>query len=207
MTSAATFWDKAAPRYAASKISDPEGYRATLERTIAHLSPTDHVLEIGCGTSSTALELAGHVAHITATDISPAMIEIGREKAAEVGVENITLIAGEADDPTVFANGPFDGVLALNVLHLLENQAGVLAQLHANMKPGGLLISKTACLGEKWFFKPLVSIMALFGKAPFVRHQRISQLQKAILDAGFEVVEESIQPGTPPRLYMIARRV
>lgn len=207
MTSAATFWDKVAPKYATSKISDPDGYRATLERTIAHLAPTDHVLEIGCGTSSTALELAGHVSHITATDISPAMIEIGREKAAEASVGNITLIAGEADSPTVFANGPFDKVLALNVLHLLENQPEVLAKLHANMKPGGLFISKTACLGEKWFFKPLVSIMALFGKAPFVRHQRISQLREAILDTGFELVEETTQPGTPPRLYMIARRV
>ncbi|UWQ94374.1 methyltransferase domain-containing protein [Rhodobacteraceae bacterium M385] len=207
MTSSATFWDKAAPKYATSKISDPEGYRATLERTIAHLSPTDHLLEIGCGTSSTALELAGHVAHITAIDISPAMIDIGREKAAEAGIENITLIAGEADDPAVFANGPFDGVLALNILHLLPNQTEVLAAIHANMKPGGLFISKTACLGEKWFFKPLVSIMAVFGKAPFVRHQRISQLQKTIQDAGFEVVEETTQPGTPPRLYMIARRV
>ena len=90
---------------------------------------------------------------------------------------------------------------------MLPNQTDVLTQIHANLKPGGLFISKTACLGEKWFFKPMVSVMAFFGKAPFVTHQRLDDLRAAILGAGFEVEEELIQAGTPPRLYMVARRV
>lgn len=207
MTSSASFWDKAAPKYATASISDMEGYRATLERTIAHLLPSDRVLELGCGTASTALELAPHAAHITATDISPAMIQIARDKVAEAGAGNITVMSGAADDAEVFKGTPYDVVLALNLLHLLPNQAEVLARIHASLKPGGLFISKTACLGEKWFFKPLVSVMALFGKAPFVSHQRVAALRSAIKQTGFEVVEEQIQPGTPPRLYMVARRV
>ncbi|MBY4892508.1 class I SAM-dependent methyltransferase [Rhodobacteraceae bacterium N5(2021)] len=207
MTSSASFWDKAAPKYATSAISDMEGYRATLERTIAHLSPTDRVLELGCGTASTALELAGHVAHITATDISGAMVEIGRGKVAEAGVDNITLHTGVAGDPEVAEGAPFDAILALNLLHLLPNQTEALAQIHDMLKPGGVFISKTACLGERWFFKPLVSVMALFGKAPYVTHQRVAALRTAIAAAGFETLEETTQPGTPPRLYMVARRV
>ena len=207
MTPSAKFWDKAAPKYATSAISDIEGYRATLAQTIAHLKPTHRVLEIGCGTASTALELAGHVAHVTATDISPAMIEIGHQNAAKAGVENITLTAHAADDPTSFESGPYDVVLALNLLHLLPNQAEVMARVHASLKPGGLFISKTACLGERWFFKPLVGVMTLLGKAPYVTHQRVDALRRAIKQTGFEVVEELTQPGTPPRLYMIARRV
>ncbi|ABD55576.1 methyltransferase UbiE/COQ5 family [Jannaschia sp. CCS1] len=75
------------------------------------------------------------------------------------------------------------------------------------LEPGGLFISKTACLGEQWFFRPLVGLMTLVGKAPHVLHQRQSALRAAILGAGFEVVEELSQPGTPPRLYMVARRL
>lgn len=207
MTASATFWDKAAPKYATSAISDIEGYRATLARTIAHLKSTDRVLEIGCGTASTALELAGHVAHITATDISPAMIEIAHQSITNAGVDNITLAAHPADDPAMFTGGPFDVVLALNLLHLLPNQAEVLARVHASLKPGGLFISKTACLGERWFFKPLVSVMTMVGKAPYVTHQRVAGLRSAIKQTGFEVVDDLTQPGTPPRLYMIGRRV
>lgn len=206
MTSQSTFWDKVAPKYATSAISDLEGYRATLDRTRAHLSATDRILELGCGTASTALELAGDVAHITATDISPAMIEIGRQKAADASVETITLRTGGASDADVARDAPYDAILAFNLLHLLPNQADVLSQIHGMLKPGGLFISKTVCLGERWFFKPIVGIMALIGKAPHVLHQRQDDLRKAIGAAGFEIVEEQSQPGTPPRLYMVARR-
>ncbi|QXT38115.1 class I SAM-dependent methyltransferase [Gymnodinialimonas ceratoperidinii] len=204
MTTASTFWDKAATKYAASKMSDPEGYRATLERTRAHLQPQDHVLEIGCGTASTAIELAPSVAHFTATDISSAMIDIGREKTRAAGVENISLFVREASD---VPEGPFDAILAFNLLHLLPNQAETLARVHASLKPDGLFISKTICLAEKWYFRPLIGVMALFGKAPFVTHQRVDELRAAILAAGFEPVEELIQSGAAPRLYLVARRV
>lgn len=207
MTSAAAFWDKIAPKYAAAKISDMGGYRATLATTLAHLAPTDRVLELGCGTGSTALELAGHVAHVTAMDISPAMIEIARTKIAAAGVDNITLLTGAAGNPGGVQEAPFDVVLALNLLHLLPDQPAALARIHDSLKPGGLFISKTACLGEKWFMKPLVSVMALLGKAPYVTHQRVNALRDVILGAGFEPVAELVQPGTPPRLYLVARRV
>ena len=207
MTSAATFWDNAAPKYAKSPISDMDGYRDTLARTISHLKPTDRVLELGCGTASTALDLAPHVAQLTATDVSPAMIEIAREKVSEASQHNITLLAAPAGDPSLAEGAPYDVILAMNLLHLVPDQAAALAQIRALLKPGGLFISKSACLGEKWFFKPLVGIMRAIGKAPFVTHQRTHQMRQAILDHGFEMVEELIQPGMAPRLYMVARKL
>lgn len=207
MTSSATFWDKAAPKYARSPISDMEGYRATLARTIAHLKPTDRVLELGCGTASTALELAPHVAHLTATDVSPRMIEIAAEKLREARAHNIDLLAVAAGDDALRKAAPHDVVLALNLLHLVPDQAAVLAQVHALLKPGGLFISKTACLGERWIFKPLVGAMRLIGKAPFVAHQREGDLRRAVIGAGFEIVEEVRQGGAAPRLYLVARRI
>ncbi|ABD55575.1 class I SAM-dependent methyltransferase [Jannaschia sp. CCS1] len=121
MTSQAAFWDKAASKYATSAISDMEGYRHTLERTRAHLRPTDRVLELGCGTASTALDLADDVAHVTASDISPAMVEIGQQKVAEAGAENITVVTSIAGDTDLAQGAPYDVVLALNLLHLLPN--------------------------------------------------------------------------------------
>lgn len=207
MTSSIAFWDKVAPKYAQSKISDMSGYRDTLTTSIKHLSPTDRVLELGCGTASTALEIAPHVAHLTATDISPAMIEIGREKVWDAGHRNITLQAASVTDDVLQDGAPYDVVFALNLLHLLPDQSAALAQAHSLLKPGGLLISKTPCLGEKWFFRPMISVMRALGKAPLIVYQREAELRDAILSAGFETVEEVIQPGTPLRLYCVMRKV
>lgn len=207
MTTSARFWNKAAAKYEKSAISDMEGYRDTQDRTIRHLKPTDRVLELGCGTGSTAVEFAPHVAHLTATDISSAMIDIARTKAAEAGLTNISLRTGEAGDPDVVDDAPYDVVLALNLLHLIPDQTRALQQIHRALKPGGLLISKTACLGENWYFRPLVTVMRWVGLAPYVSTQRIAAVRKAIVSAGFEVVEELSQSGSVARLYMVARRV
>ncbi len=207
MTSPDSFWDKAAPKYAKSPISDIDGYRATLERTISHLKPTDRVLEIGCGTASTAMDIAPHVTHLIATDLSPVMIDIAREKLWDASLRNVDLRVAPADQAAQATDAPFDAILALNLLHLVPDQEAVLAHIHGALKPGGLFISKTACLGERWFFKPLVGLMRLIGKAPYVTHQRTDELRRAIVAQGFSVVEELTQTGAAPRLYLVARKV
>lgn len=207
MTNSAKFWNKAAAKYEKSVISDMDGYRETQDRTVHHLSSTDRMLELGCGTGSTALELAPHVAHLTATDIASAMIDIARTKVAEAGVDNISLLVGAAGDPEVLEGAPYDVALALNLLHLVPDQTRAMQQIHEALKPGGLFISKTACLGEKWFFRPLIKVMGWVGLAPYVAIQREAEVREAILSAGFEAVEELSQSSSITRLYMVARRV
>ena len=57
----ARFWDRIARKYAADPIKDMDGYARTVDRTRHHLRSTDTVLELGCGTGTTALKLAAHV--------------------------------------------------------------------------------------------------------------------------------------------------
>ena len=87
-TDTGNFWDKIAPKYAKKPVADPAAYEAKLDRVRALLRAEDRVLEIGCGTGSTALTLAPNVAEITATDISGGMIAIAEDKHAAAGVEN-----------------------------------------------------------------------------------------------------------------------
>ena len=70
MQDATLFWDRIAPKYAKSPVRDQQAYEATLARTRSYLGAEDKVLELGCGTGSTALILADAVAEYTATDLS-----------------------------------------------------------------------------------------------------------------------------------------
>ena len=84
----ARFWDRIARKYAADPIKDMDGYARTLDRTRHYLRGTDVVLELGCGTGTTALWLAPHVSRMVATDLSGEMIAIAREKAAAEACRN-----------------------------------------------------------------------------------------------------------------------
>jgi len=148
MTTAENFWDKAAQNYAKRPVADMESYDQTIERTRAYLNTSDQVLELGGGTGTTALRLADAVGHITSTDISSKMISIAQGKAETEGVSNATFrqaAIGDADN----SEGPYDAVLAFNLLHLIEDVPNTLSEIHATVKPGGLFISKSACLAEK----------------------------------------------------------
>jgi len=199
------FWDGISAKYAARPVSDPASYDHTLERTRAYLSPGDRVLELGCGTGTTALRLAGDVAHITASDISAEMLAIGARKAAEAGAQNVTFL--HADVHAAAASGePHDAVLAFNLFHLTGSLPESLAAAASLVKPGGYLISKTICLAGKPLIGLLVRAMGLVGKAPKVTFVSIGELDRAITAAGLEIVETGVFPKSPPARFVVARK-
>lgn len=209
MKQASKFWDKNAVKYAASPIKDQQAYEYTLERTRSYLRASDHVLEIGCGTGSTALLLAGSVAQFTGTDISPEMMRIAREKAAAQGAATLTFNVATAAQSARDATD-MDVVMGFNIFHLAEDLEGILASLATRLKPGTLLITKTPCLNEpsigpmRFLFRGLIPVMQFLGKAPFVRSLSFHQLEAIITEAGFQIIEA----GSHPKMsrYIVARR-
>lgn len=207
MTAATAFWDRIAPKYAASPVSDAAAYEATLAHTRALLSPTDRVLEIGCGTGSTALVLAPHVGDYVATDLSSAMLDIAREKAWDAGQRNLSFQRAAADRG-VLPEGPFDAILAFSILHLLDDLDRGLAECHARLRPGGRLISKTPCIaGRMALLRPVIAAMQLFGKAPHVLYFPPQELERRLRAAGFEIEETVYFHKSRNRPYFVARKL
>lgn len=217
MQDTAKFWDGIAEKYARSPINDMDAYNYTLERTRSHLGPRDRVLELGCGSGSTALLLAPDVAEITASDVSPGMIAVGKRKAEAESVRNIRFAAADVLDPAL-GEGPYDAVLAYNMLHLLPDLPKALERVSGLLKPGGLFISKTICRpvpGSGWtrermfltLMMGVLPLMQIVGKAPFVRITRIAELEGMITGAGFEIIETGNHPAQPPRRFIVARKV
>jgi ubiquinone/menaquinone biosynthesis C-methylase UbiE len=206
MRNSAEFWDKLADKYSKKPVKDMENYNKTLDCSRKHLSTSDEVLELGCGTGSTALLLAPSVKQITASDISSRMIEIARGKAVTQEVENARF-----DRATLFdeglEKGSFDVVMAFNFLHLLEDIPGAVHRVHELLKPGGLFISKTVCLAERSrLWSLLLAVMKPLGFAPYVRCLKVAELEDIITSTDFQIVETGFYPPSPPSRFIVARK-
>lgn len=200
----AAFWDRIAPKYAKDPISDQASYAKTLGRMRAILQPRHAVLEIGCGTGSTALELAPGVASYVGTDVSPEMIKIAKDKQFADLPARLRFDVAPAD---ALPDGPFDAILALNLLHLVRDPAHVLRAVSDALPRDGLFIAKTPLIKDgAWFLPPMIKLMRLFGKAPFVNSFSSRELAKMLKSAGFEVIEEIEQGGMAPRIFTVARK-
>jgi ubiquinone/menaquinone biosynthesis C-methylase UbiE len=185
----ARFWDRVARKYAADPIADMAGYEASLQRTRGLLSTAHNVLEIGCGTGSTALRLAANTGRLLATDISAEMIAIAKEKLASQPTPQLSFALADADVPT-FGTTTYDRVLAFNILHLVSDLDQTLAMAAQALRPGGLFISKTPCIAE---MNPLIPHLALplmraIGKAPHVQCLNEAQMRAALTRQGFQIV-------------------
>ena len=206
MDRSARFWDRIAARYARKPVADEAAYQRKLEVTRSYLRPEMEVLELGCGTGSTAIVHAPHVKHIRAVDISSKMLEIARRKAEAAGIANITFAQSTVDDLAV-PPASVDVVLALSLLHLLDDRDGAIAKVYGMLKPGGLFVSSTACLGGTFhWFRPIAPIGKALGLLPLVRFFSKEDLHDSLTAADFEI-EHSWQPGKGKAVFIVARKI
>ncbi|MBZ0166493.1 MAG: class I SAM-dependent methyltransferase, partial [Candidatus Omnitrophica bacterium] len=159
MNQSEKFWNKTARKYAKGPIKDMAGYEKTLEDTRKYLGSDKTVLEFGCGTGTTALKLASSTKDYTATDLSSEMIAIANEKKREQNATNVSFVQATLEDD-VLKEGSYDVILGYNIVHLLPDPAAALKRIQSLLKPGGVFISKTACLRESWFWPLIVPIVA-----------------------------------------------
>lgn len=199
------FWNFLAKRYARQAISDQAGYERKLDITRRHFPSQARVLEFGCGTGSTALLHAPFVHSVLAVDYSEKMIAIAREKAAAEGIENVTFEVAELRDTTA-ADGGYDAVLGLNILHLMPDWKDAIGTAFSRLKPGGVFVSSTACLaGKMKMLRAFLSVGNALGILPGVMSFTQEDLTGAMVAAGFEVVD-LWDPGPGKAVFIVARK-
>ncbi|MEE9158595.1 MAG: class I SAM-dependent methyltransferase, partial [Gammaproteobacteria bacterium] len=205
MDQSTKFWDKIAERYAKQPIADEAAYQKKLQVTREYFRPDMEVLEFGCGTGSTAITHAPYVKHIHAIDISSKMIEIAQGQADAKNVENVTFKRSTFDKFSV-SDQTLDAVLALSILHLLENKEEVIAKVHKMLKPGGIFVTSTACIGDTMmrFLKFIVPIGKFFGLMPWVKVFTTKDLQHSFNEVGFEI-DYQWQPGKGKSVFIVAK--
>ncbi len=206
MTDTAPFWDKIAERYAKRPVPDEDVYRRKLEITQGYLRPDMKLFEFGCGTGSTAIKHAPFVDHLHAIDVSEKMLDIARDKAAKADVDNVTFERAAIDDLHV-ADESYDVVLGLSILHLVADRDRTIAKVQKMLKPGGIFVSSTVCLGDKlWFFKYIEPIGRFLGLMPMVKVFTVKALEDSLTKAGFELDHRWV-PEKGHTAFIVAKKV
>ena len=205
MAQSSRFWDRHAERYARRPVADETAYQKKLAVTRDYLRPDMEVLEFGCGTGSTALAHAPHVKHIRAIDISERMLAIARAKADVAGIGNVSFEQAAIDDLAV-ADAAYDAILGLSILHLVADRDAVIGQVHALLKPGGVFVSSTVCLGETMKFLRIVGPVGKFlGLLPLLRVFTANELVASLTGAGFAIAHRW-QPAKGKAVFIVATR-
>ncbi len=205
MRPSARFWDRIAVRYSKQPIEDPASYEKKLRITQSHLRPEMELVELGCGTGSTAILHSPHVKRIRAYDISARMLSIAKEKAAAAGVNNVFFERAPIHEIQLSA-ASVDMVLMLSVLHLLPNKEQALSQAFEWLKPGGVLVTSTVCMREiSSVFKYVVQAGSYVGLFPHTDWFTADELQEAITNAGFEL-DYRWRPGADKAVFIVAKK-
>ena len=127
-------------------------------------------------------------------------------------LEAAVAVLPDADgaDITAFVRERIGPVRTPKRLHLMTDLDDALRQLAKVLRPGGLLISKTACIAE---MNPLIPYLAVplmraIGKAPPVLYFDELRLRSAMVQQGLQIVctERHGTRGKDIRAFIVARK-
>jgi ubiquinone/menaquinone biosynthesis C-methylase UbiE len=124
------------------------------------LTPTDRVLEIGCG-AGRALELVAQEVpsgEVIGIDLSPTMVrEARRCNAQAIRAGTVVVEPGDVTHLPL-ADDQFDKVFSIHSIYFWPDRARALAELRRVLRPGGVLVStlttgknEPAASGSDWF--------------------------------------------------------
>jgi 2-polyprenyl-3-methyl-5-hydroxy-6-metoxy-1,4-benzoquinol methylase len=147
-------------------------------------------IDLGCGAGHYAIYLAQRGFDVTGIDISRKLLAIAEQRRAERKLDNVAFLKTSLFDER-FQPGSFDVVMAFYVLHFFEDIDAVFQRIHELLKPDGLIVSETACLGEKSEISgKLLSFAGHLGFLPKINLLTTSQLQQAMEQVGFILLDK-----------------
>ena len=116
-------------------------------RTVARLAVPSgaKVLDVGCGTGSSALpaaEAVGPDGSVVGVDLSARLLERARTKASGRGLMNVDFI--EADMSTLgFPDEEFDAIISVFSIFFVPDMEGLVRELWRMVRPGGQMAITT----------------------------------------------------------------
>lgn len=162
-----------------------------IARLLLGLSPGDCVLDIACGPGNFSRAFAATVGDsgmVVGLDASRTMLERGAADLRRSGLDNLTLIRGDAT-ALPFVDDIFESVCCFAALHLFADPFAGLDEMARVLAPGGriaLMTSVQRQLGPRGPLKPVTE--RLSGIRVFGQQEIIEALQ----ERGFEDLHQRL---------------
>ena len=100
--------------------------------------PAGDAVELGCGTGRFTRAYARRCRSVDALDLSAAMVEVARDRLADLPQVRVQLADAAA---TELPAGSADCVVVLNLLYIVPDPAAILAEARRLLQPGGTLVA------------------------------------------------------------------
>ncbi|MBS4191038.1 demethylmenaquinone methyltransferase [Bacillus sp. FJAT-49705] len=149
----------------------------------------EKALDVCCGTADWTIALAeavGSEGEVKGLDFSKNMLKIGEQKVKDLGINQVSLVHGNAMD-LPFQDNSFDYVTIGFGLRNVPDYLQVLKEMHRVVKPGGIAVcletSQPTMFGYKQaYYLYFRFIMPLFGKIFAKSYKEYSWLQESARD-------------------------
>ena len=167
---------------------------------LAQLQTGKQVLDLATGTGLVAIEAArivGAEGRVIGIDISTGMVDVARQKAQELGLQNINFQLADAEALN-FPADTFDYIFCSSALIWMSDLLGALRHWHQLLKPGGKIafhaFAETAFLGGVMTQQVLATYnVSLLLNLPT---GTVKKCHNLLQQAGFEAIEiESVPDG------------
>ncbi|MGN0400358.1 MAG: class I SAM-dependent methyltransferase [Blautia sp.] len=202
------FWNKRSEVYDDQVLKVyKNAYKKTIKRSLPYLDQDKILLDLGCGTGVVTIPLAKHVKMITAIDTSEDMMSRAWGKAEKKKIENIefchTDILKLDKEPE-----SFDVITAFNLLLYVKEKQIVLNRIWELLKPGGVFLSATDCLGGNLSSDSVKKyVKTKLHRMPYVSFDTPIGLMRKIQKQGFLVLEIVNLHRNPPNIFIVAQKI
>lgn len=102
----------------------------------AEIGPDARVVDVATGPGTVACRVAGMAASVDAIDFSAEMVERCRERAAALGLRNVTVVQGDGQ-ALPYEDGSFDLGFSMFGLMFFPDRPRGFRELHRVLRPGG----------------------------------------------------------------------
>lgn len=165
-------------------------YRLDLLRTGARFTAGDVVLEIGCGNGLHLVALAAEFGRGLGIDLSPAMIEAARRRAAESPYrDKVSFSVDAAETLTTIGEDSVDAVLCVGSLEHMLDRAAVFRSAFRALHDGGRLVCLTLAGDSLWYRWVAPALGIETRQLETDRYLSRAELEALVRGAGFREIE------------------
>ncbi|HVA73335.1 MAG TPA: methyltransferase domain-containing protein [Acidimicrobiales bacterium] len=132
--------------------------------------PGQLLIDLGCGTGQTTVELARRVApggRAVGVDITAAFLERAREHSGDAGVDNVEFRHGDVQSSDV-GRARFDGAFSRFGVMFYADPVAAFTNVHDALKPGAVMSFACwqAVTSNEWMLVPAMAAVSVLGTMP-----------------------------------------